>query len=459
MFKAIYNIIFPRFRLITNTFTINSAGISPATRQQEQQERGAIRRQNMAPQHMNFDLKCDSPGKEPMESEDISFYSGHSPQASPTRPCPISPGLSSLASESPIQCSISRVNLVRQLSHQDTESADSGYTTSEGIRSAPITVGSNLFQFAEPRQPLVDPSPRKTPSKYIMASGGSAYNNICSLISPSSNFQKFGSFSSGSMDSMDDEYRDLIEMEAFEEDTQVPSNLSSLISHEIKSTRTTPEAKRNLVRSLFEKSPASTTPKSSINVLITTPERQCLQSISENLTPRGGFKRPEPPTISPNRSKRHKNENDAPFPSFTVISATEAPKRPLFRKSMSMNDANVANALDDPSLIGDYSKKLCLPLINDRQADLKAISVDTMMALLNGHYTNSVASFKVIDCRYPYEFVGGHIKGARNLYLQEQILAELVNCKTEAPQVTEDGPKRNILVFHCEFSSERGPKL
>ena len=410
---------------------------------------------------MNFDMKCDTSDKEAMEADDVSFYCGQSPQSSPSRPCPTSPGPSSLASESSIQCNISRLNLVRQLSQQDSESSDSGYNNSEGARSN-FSCNGSLFPFAEPRQPLIDPSPRKTPSKYTITNvGGGAYNNICALISPSSNFQTFNSFSSGSMDSMDEEYRDLIEMDAYEENAQMPSNLNSLICHEIKSTRTTPEAKRNLARSLFDNSPVSTTPKSSINALITTPERQCLQSISENLTPRlGGFKRPDPPTISPNRSKRHKNENDAPLPSFPVINMSETTtKRPILRKSMSMNDANAANVFDDPSLIGDYSKKFCLPLTVDKHTDLKAITVDTMKALIDGEYINSVASFKVIDCRYPYEFSGGHIKGAQNLYLQNDILKELLTCKTEAPKVVEDGPKRHILIFHCEFSSERGPKL
>lgn len=94
-----------------------------------------------------------------------------------------------------------------------------------------------------------------------------------------------------------------------------------------------------------------------------------------------------------------------------------------------------------------------------RHSDLKSISVHTMAKLLRGEYQESVASFKVIDCRYPYEFEGGHIRGAHNLYTQEQIITELVNTKTELPKVVPDGQMRNIIVFHCEFSSERGPKL
>lgn len=90
---------------------------------------------------------------------------------------------------------------------------------------------------------------------------------------------------------------------------------------------------------------------------------------------------------------------------------------------------------------------------------MKSISAETMAKLLQGEFDDNVASFKVIDCRYPYEFEGGHIRGATNLYTHDEIMNELVNTKTEAPKVVPEGPKRNIIVFHCEFSSERGPKL
>jgi len=72
-------------------------------------------------------------------------------------------------------------------------------------------------------------------------------------------------------------------------------------------------------------------------------------------------------------------------------------------------------------------------------------------------------------CSYPYEYDGGHIKGAKNVYTKEQIFKEFVDIK-QPKQDTDTGEgergnetshegKRNILIFHCEFSSERGPNL
>lgn len=116
----------------------------------------------------------------------------------------------------------------------------------------------------------------------------------------------------------------------------------------------------------------------------------------------------------------------------------------------------------DSNLIGDFTKRFVLPYYEGRHSDLRSINAETMANLLNGEFDDKIASFKIIDCRYPYEYEGGHIKGAKNLYTHDQVLEEFVNNSINETEMNEDScvePKRNILVFHCEFSSERGPKL
>lgn len=110
-------------------------------------------------------------------------------------------------------------------------------------------------------------------------------------------------------------------------------------------------------------------------------------------------------------------------------------------------------------LIGDFSRPFCLPFTDGKHSDLKSISAHIMAQLIRDEFSESVASFQIIDCRYPYEYDGGHIHGAQNIYTQEQIIAELVDSKTDTPKSDADELKRNIIVLHCEFSSERGPKL
>ena len=61
----------------------------------------------------------------------------------------------------------------------------------------------------------------------------------------------------------------------------------------------------------------------------------------------------------------------------------------------------------------------------------------------------------VVDCRYPYEYEGGHIAGAKNLYSQTMIVDEFLADKKPLTSVTN----RQIIVFHCEFSIQRGPGL
>ncbi|XP_028618569.1 M-phase inducer phosphatase 3 isoform X5 [Grammomys surdaster] len=89
---------------------------------------------------------------------------------------------------------------------------------------------------------------------------------------------------------------------------------------------------------------------------------------------------------------------------------------------------------DSEHLIGDFSK---------------------VAALLSGKFQSVIERFYVIDCRYPYEYLGGHILGALNLYSQK----ELHEFFLKKPVVPLDTQKRVIIVFLCEFSSERGPRM
>ncbi|XP_071089159.1 M-phase inducer phosphatase-like [Haliotis cracherodii] len=104
-------------------------------------------------------------------------------------------------------------------------------------------------------------------------------------------------------------------------------------------------------------------------------------------------------------------------------------------------------------LIGDGSQNHCLPTIQGRHKDLKSVAPHTVSKLLAGQYDDVISSYRIIDCRYPYEYEGGHIEGAENLH-NETLIKGLVTSLQE-----KDSIQRNILVFHCEFSSERGPKL
>ncbi|GFO07751.1 M-phase inducer phosphatase [Plakobranchus ocellatus] len=114
------------------------------------------------------------------------------------------------------------------------------------------------------------------------------------------------------------------------------------------------------------------------------------------------------------------------------------------------------DVLQSPDVIGDCSREHCLPVITGKHSDLKNISHETMAHLLNHGFDDKFDKLTVIDCRYPYEYKGGHIKGAINLYTEEDIDKFL---KKEVLKITGEKPKTHILIFHCEFSSQRGPGL
>uniref|UniRef100_A0A4W5QAR2 protein-tyrosine-phosphatase n=1 Tax=Hucho hucho TaxID=62062 RepID=A0A4W5QAR2_9TELE len=66
--------------------------------------------------------------------------------------------------------------------------------------------------------------------------------------------------------------------------------------------------------------------------------------------------------------------------------------------------------MEDHTLTGDYSKPLLLPVERVDHQDLHCISAQTVASLLRGQYSGTVGDFLIIDCRYPYEYHGGHIK-------------------------------------------------
>ena len=82
-------------------------------------------------------------------------------------------------------------------------------------------------------------------------------------------------------------------------------------------------------------------------------------------------------------------------------------------------------------------------------------------ALLDGHYDGQIDTFHVIDCRFDYEYNGGHIPGAININTTsgvEDFLLGLGATKP-SPSTSGDAGKKTILVFHCEFSVKRAPTL
>jgi hypothetical protein len=76
-------------------------------------------------------------------------------------------------------------------------------------------------------------------------------------------------------------------------------------------------------------------------------------------------------------------------------------------------------------MIADGSRGYVLPTVTGKHHDLKSITPTTLADVINGEYNDVINSYRIIDCRYPYEYEGGHVRGAENRYLHETILSLL----------------------------------
>ncbi|KIL68578.1 hypothetical protein M378DRAFT_71427 [Amanita muscaria Koide BX008] len=100
-----------------------------------------------------------------------------------------------------------------------------------------------------------------------------------------------------------------------------------------------------------------------------------------------------------------------------------------------------------------------LPCHKVREDGLMRINCKTLDDLLVGKYDSRIANFIVIDCRFDYEYNGGHIPGAINVNtttgVEELLLGP--NWQKPKPSVSGDSVGKTVLVFHCEFSAKRAP--
>jgi len=77
----------------------------------------------------------------------------------------------------------------------------------------------------------------------------------------------------------------------------------------------------------------------------------------------------------------------------------------------------------------------------------------TLVDLILGQKYQAIDHFVIIDCRFEFEYNGGHILNAINIQKKEEI--EQMFWQNRA--LVKRGKKISII-FHCEFSRERGPE-
>ena len=86
---------------------------------------------------------------------------------------------------------------------------------------------------------------------------------------------------------------------------------------------------------------------------------------------------------------------------------------------------------------------------NEGQPDsIPRISQDTLLEILDGKFDGNFDQRMIVDCRFEYEFEGGHIDGAVNYNDKELLTSQLFEAAL---------PGKTLLIFHCEYSAHRAP--
>ncbi|KHN73436.1 M-phase inducer phosphatase cdc-25.1 [Toxocara canis] len=86
----------------------------------------------------------------------------------------------------------------------------------------------------------------------------------------------------------------------------------------------------------------------------------------------------------------------------------------------------------------------------------RSISAETFIELLtNTDGEQFSRQFVIVDCRYPYEYQGGHVKGAVNIHDPEMVQSFFFpNDDRQFATISH-----KIPIFYCEFSQKRGPTM
>ncbi|VDL97751.1 unnamed protein product [Schistocephalus solidus] len=104
-------------------------------------------------------------------------------------------------------------------------------------------------------------------------------------------------------------------------------------------------------------------------------------------------------------------------------------------------------------LASDGRVPRALPVIERTGAGLNFVSTETVASLLRGDYEKKGVKFMIVDCRYPYEYEGGHVKTAVNLFTHDNMVQEVFNRVpaqfppgTGPPRLLGEGLSRRLAI-------------
>ncbi|CAK3910571.1 M-phase inducer phosphatase [Lecanosticta acicola] len=156
-------------------------------------------------------------------------------------------------------------------------------------------------------------------------------------------------------------------------------------------------------------------------------------------------------------SASHVRKPSAGRPSFV------RPQRKLMRRSLSMfqHPDDVMREEQDafepqPSLLASvmdveaehHVSKLPYFIPDEEPDSLPRITPETMIDILESKYSADYERVMIIDCRFEYEYNGGHITEAVNFNDKQLLANDLFG---------DEVCQNTLLVLHCEYSVHRAP--
>lgn len=84
--------------------------------------------------------------------------------------------------------------------------------------------------------------------------------------------------------------------------------------------------------------------------------------------------------------------------------------------------------------------------------EVNKVSADTLAAFMRAEPDG----YLIVDCRFDYEYDFGHIKGAVNMFDCDKTATKFLNDRAFMLDLMRSN---KAIVFHCEFSYERGPNM
>ncbi|KAJ9109227.1 hypothetical protein QFC21_000556 [Naganishia friedmannii] len=158
----------------------------------------------------------------------------------------------------------------------------------------------------------------------------------------------------------------------------------------------------------------------------------------------------------------------------TIETSSSSALHPMIHgdRRLAAADAMAAAKPASPFALGFGANEMdgkILPCHRVKEDGLVRITHETLRNLLDGHFDDRMSRFHIIDCRFGYEYSGGHIAGALNVNNTSAVETLLLkqgcgmyNDGEILPVPSRSGEGREkptVVVFHCEFSNKRAPAI